>query len=151
MAKIPRIVRYLLYAAVALVACTIVYHGCRTFPESSFQLASESRLPKWITLPPGYTRSDVSITMSYFIWSGAGFVVRDEKGETLEKVDGSMKCSNFQLRNPPPGFPPGYPAYTEIVVKGTSEMIEHRKMEPVFYVSDDPAVREEYRTAGCGS
>jgi len=26
--------------------------GCGWFPESTFELASESRLPKWITLPP---------------------------------------------------------------------------------------------------
>jgi hypothetical protein len=111
--KIPRLGRYLLGAAVATLASTIIYQGLRMFPESTFQLASESRLPKWITLPPGLTRSDVSITMSYFTWPN--------------------------------------PRYTEIVVKGTSEMIEHRKMEPVFYITDDPAVWKEYRTVGCGS
>jgi len=97
------------------------------------------------------TRSDVSITMSYFTWPSAGFVLQNAKGQTLEKVDGKVKCSDFQMRNPPQGFPPGYPRYTEIVVNGTSEMIEHRKMEPMFYITDDPAVRKEYRTAGCGS
>ena len=34
-------------------------------PESTFILASESRLPKWITLPQGFKRSEVSLTMSY--------------------------------------------------------------------------------------
>ena len=148
--KVPRVGRYLILgAAVTILASTLI--GCQYFPESTFQLASESRLPKWITLPPDFTRADVSITMSYFAWPGAGFVLRDAKGQTLEKVDGSEKCSNFQLRKPPPGFRPGYPSYTEIVVKGTTELIEHRKMEPIFYVTDDPAVWQEYRTFGCGS
>ena len=52
--------------------------GCEWFPESTFALASESRLPKWITLPPGLTRADVSIKMSYYIkpWgSSATFIV----------------------------------------------------------------------------
>src|SRR5260370_28279158 len=69
--KIPRLGRYLLGAAVAILASTIIYQGLRMFPESTFQLASESRLPKWITLPPGLTRSDVSIKMSYFTWPRA--------------------------------------------------------------------------------
>ena len=30
--------------------------GCESFPESMFELASESRLPKWIALPAGMTR-----------------------------------------------------------------------------------------------
>ena len=150
--KVPHLGRYLLGAAVAILASTIIYQGLRMFPESTFQLASESRLPKWITLPRGLTRSDVSIKMSYFTWPGAGFVLQDAKGQTLEKVDGKVKCSDFRMKNPPPEFPPGYyPRYTEIVVKGTSELIEHRKMEPVFYITDDPAVWKEYRTVGCGS
>jgi hypothetical protein len=149
--KIPRLGRYLLGAAVAILASTIIYQGLRMFPESTFQLASQSRLPKWITLPPGLTRSDVSIKMSYFTWPSAGFVLQDAKGQTLEEVDGRVKCSDFRMKNPPPEFPPGYPRYTEIVVKGTSELIEHRKMEPVFYITDDPAVWKEYRTVGCGS
>jgi hypothetical protein len=85
-AKIPRLGKYLLGAAVAILAFTIVYQGLRMFPESTFLLASESRLPKWITLPPGLTRSDVSITMSYFAWPSAGFVLQDAKGQTLETV-----------------------------------------------------------------
>ncbi len=147
--NIPRLGRYLLLGvAVAILASTII-KGCEYFPESTFQLASESRLPKWITLPPGLALADVSITMSYYTWPGAGFVLQDAKGKILEKVYGKEKCSDFQLKNPPQGFPPGYPAYAVITVKGTTELIEHRKMEPVFYISDDPAVWKEYRASGC--
>jgi hypothetical protein len=49
----------------------------------------------------------------------------------------------FQLKHPPPGFPPGYPSYELITVNGIIEIIEHRKMEAVFYITDDPAVWKE--------
>ncbi len=51
--------------ALAISCCMIV--GCEYFPESTFELASESRLPKWIVLPPELTRADVSVTMSYYV------------------------------------------------------------------------------------
>lgn len=149
--KISRLGVCLLGAVVTIAASAVAYYGLRIFPESAFQLANESRLPNWITLPPDLTRSDVSLTMSYFTWPSAGFILRDAKGKTLVEVDERVKCSDFRRRNPPHGYPAGYPRYTEIVVKGTSELIEHRKMEPVFYVTDDPAVWQEYRAVGCGS
>jgi len=49
----------------------------------------------------------------------------------------------MHLKNSPPGFPPGYPSYEVISFAGKSEVIEHRKMEPVFYVSDDEGIRTE--------
>jgi hypothetical protein len=121
--------------------------GCEYFPESTFELASESRLPKWITLPPGHTRADASVTMSYYIkpWGrSATFILQDKNKHILTKIDGKEKGSEpFQLNNPPQGFPPGYPAYEVITVNGITEIIEHRKMEPIFYITDDPAVWKE--------
>lgn len=148
-----RVGRYLLFGAVVTVlAATAI--GCKYFPESTFQLASESRLPKWITLPPGLTRADVSITMSYYItpWGrSAVFILRDPNGKILENVTGKLKCLQpFQLKNPPQGFASGYPAYEEIIIKGTAEMIEHRRPEPIFYITDDPVVWKEHRAIGCG-
>ena len=142
---VRRIDKFLLF----FVALTILGSaiGCEWFPESTFELASESRLPKWITLPPGLTRTDVSITMSYYSkpWGGsATFILRDTKGQIRTKVSGKEKGSEpLQLKHPPPGFPPGYPAYEVITVNGITEIIEHRKMEPIFYITDDPAVWKE--------
>jgi hypothetical protein len=142
---IRRVDKFLLFFVALTIAGSAI--GCAWFPESTFELASESRLPKWITLPPGLTRADVSITMSYYImpWgSSATFTVRDRKGQTLEKVDGKVKgLEPLELKHPPPGFPPGYPSYEVITVNGITEIIEHRKMEPIFYVTDDPAVWKE--------
>jgi hypothetical protein len=147
-----RIVKPLLIGFVTIALILAVNKGCEYFPESSFQLASESRLPKWIALPPGLTRADVSVTMSYFDkpWgNNVGFLLQDAKGQTLAKVTGRTKCSHFQLKDSPQGFPPGYPIYAVITVGETTEIIEHRKPEPVFYITDDPDVLKEYKAAGC--
>ena len=58
--------KYLLWGvALTISVCAIAVF--EYLPESTFQLANESRLPKWITLPPGLTRADVSITMCYYV------------------------------------------------------------------------------------
>ena len=91
--------------------------------------------------------------MSYYVmpWRRAQFILRDENGHVLKKEDGKMRCSApFELKNPPQGFPSGYPAYEEITVRGVTEIIEHKKMEPIFYVTDDTAVWKQYESIGCG-
>jgi hypothetical protein len=140
-----RIDKCLLLVALAISCYAIV--GCEYFPESSFELASESRLPKWISIPPHLTRADVSLTMSYYIkplGRNATFILRDKKEKILAKVDGNTKGSHpLQLKNPPKGFDDGYPSYEVITVNGITEIIEHRKMEPTFYITDNPAVWKE--------
>jgi hypothetical protein len=85
--------------------------------------------------------------MSYYVmpWGRSStFILQNKKGQTLKKVDGKEKgLEPLQLEHPPPGFPPGYPAYEVITVNGITEIIEHRKMEPIFYITDDPAVWKE--------
>ncbi len=146
---IRRIDKFLLLFVALAISGLAMEKACEWFPESTFELASESRLPKWITLPPGLTRADVSITMSYYTkpwpWGwDATFILKGTKGKVLTKADGKEKGSEpLQLKHPPPGFPPGYPAYEIITVKGITDIIEHRKMEPIFYITDDPAVWKE--------
>ena len=38
-----------------------------------------------------------------------------------------------------------YPSYEVLTANGITEVIEHRRMEPVFYISDDPEVRRKLR------
>jgi hypothetical protein len=126
--------------------------GYKYFPESTFQLASESRLPKWVTLPPELTRANASLTMNHRVvpWRSAQFILRDKNGHILKKENGKMRCrAPFELENPPQRFPSGYPAYEAITVHGITEIIEHRKMEPIFYVTDDTAVWKQYESIGC--
>ena len=142
-----RIDKFLLFVFVALTIAGSVIVMCEWIPESTFELASESRLPKWITLPPGLTRTDVSITMSYYSipWGrSAMFVLKDTKGQIRTKIYGKTRgLGPNQLKQPPPGFPPGSPAYEVITVNGITDIIEHRKPDDIFYVTDDPAVWKE--------
>jgi hypothetical protein len=139
--------KYLAVFALSISSCAIT--GCL---ESSFKLASESRLPRWMTLPPGLTRTDLSVTLNYYtnpLGSDAKFILKDRKGKELAKINGKVKNLHpLQLKNPPQGFDPGYPSYEVVVVNGTTEIMEHRKMEPIFYVTDDPAVRKELLAGG---
>jgi hypothetical protein len=135
-----------LHAGVLVFACLPLL-GCEFFPESTFDLASESRLPKWFSLPPGLKREEVTVTMSYYVkpWGRtATFTLSGSKKEKLTEVRGTqMGLQPIELKKPPSGYLPGYPSYEIITVKGVTEVIEHRRMEPIFYVTDDPAVLAE--------
>lgn len=144
--------KYLLFG-IFLAFLFAAYKGCEMFPESSFQLASDSRLPKWIIVPPGNARADVSLTMNYYSWpllSDARFILRDGNGRIIQKKNGRTKC-RFELENPPLGSPDGYPFYQTITVDGITEIIEHKKMEPIFYVTDDPVIRKLIESTSCSS
>jgi hypothetical protein len=133
-----------LFAGALVTACLSLL-GCELFPaESTFELARESRLPEWFRLSPGRIRSEVTVTMSYYADGTATFTLRGPEKEKLAEVSGTTKSLYpIELRNPPAESPQGYPAYEIITVKGVTEVIEHRRMEPIFYVTDDPAVLAE--------
>lgn len=131
-----------LFIAICAAACLSLL-GCSDIPEASFELAHESRLPKWFTLPPGLSRSDVTVTMDYYL-KHTTFKLLDAKKQKLAEVNGKNKSLEPLMRKiPQPGFPTGYPSYEIITVNGITEVIEHRRMEPVFYITDDPAVLAE--------
>jgi hypothetical protein len=136
--------------ALGIVAFGALYalaiKGCEYFPESSFQLADDSRLPRWITLPPGLTRADVSVTLNLYSALGpdAKFILRDRTGKELDEVNGKTKHPSY------------LPFYDEIVVvNGRSEIIafipysEHENMiqngipVALFHVIDDSCARDE--------
>jgi hypothetical protein len=150
---IQQIKRHLSLGILLAIACC-TNMGCEFLAESTFSLASDSRLPKWVTLPPGLTRPDISLAMSYYVmpWGrSARFMLQNRNKQTLGKESGKVRCLEpFQLKNPPQGFPSGYPSYEAITVNGITGIVEHKKMEPIFYVTDDPAVRKEYESIGCG-
>lgn len=122
--------------------------GCEYFPESSFTLADGSRLPAWIDVPSGTGRGDAHLTMSYYIKPSGRSAVFSLKvrGKNLQSVRAELGCSKpFKLA----GATADYPSYEAISYNGRTEMIEHKKMEPIFYVSDDPVVRKQYQDRGC--
>jgi len=116
--------------------------------ESNFDLAEESRLPKWFTASEGAPRDQLRVTVDYYVYpSGREAVLKlyDKKGFfRLKKIKGSMYgLEPIELKNHPTGFPPHYPSYEIITVDGVTDIVEHRGREPIFYMCDDPAVWKE--------
>lgn len=74
----------------------------------------------------------------------AVFKLLDKNDKLIAKAKGKQEGNSpIILKNQKPGFPQGYPSYEIITVKDNTDIIEHRKMEPIFYVTDDPVVWAE--------
>jgi hypothetical protein len=85
--RTQRIKKHLLLGISLAIVCSVNI-GCESLSESTFKLADESRLPKWVTLPLGLTRADVSLTMSYYIrpWgNSAQFILQDKNRASNRK------------------------------------------------------------------
>lgn len=78
--------------------------------------------------------------MDYYTGRAVTFILRNARtGKKIATVDGSWKgLEPIYLDHTGP--PDTYPSYEIITVGTTTEVIEHRKMEPIFYVTDDPSV-----------
>jgi hypothetical protein len=136
--------RWVLIAAVCTSTCAM--SGCI---ESSFNLAYESRLPQGITVPPGLTREDVTVTMDFIGIRGARLTIRDKTGKKLATVYG--KVSRYPVVLNPPTTEQGYEL---VVIDGVLEimecvgyrenanMVQNGRTVALFYVIDDPAVRK---------
>ena len=70
----------------------------------------------------------------------ATFTLRDARtNRKLADAEGTLRTSEpLNLENVKGRLI--YPSYEIITVGKTTEVIEHRKMEPIFYVTDDPSV-----------
>ena len=121
----------------AIVASVMALAGCA---ESSFVLAPESRLPAWFEVQPGEARADVSVKMDYYVRSNgreASFALVDSRGHEYGTKHGTLQgLEPLTLQS----SVAGYPSYEIVTVGGITDVLEHRRMEPMFYVTDDPAI-----------
>jgi hypothetical protein len=131
--------RSLLFAILYLAVA-----ACGIFPESKFVLSDGSRLPKWFALNAGLSRSQVTVQMSYYISPLGGtatFVMKQRDGSVISKAKGKVRGDHPIYLGPPTTDPlRQYPSYEVVTVNGISEAIEHRAMEPIFYIADDPVI-----------
>ena len=131
-----------------LVASVLLLLGsCSFFPESSFDLAPDSPLPRWFTLPVNLTRSQVNVHLDYYLDRKATFTLLGPNREVLAKVKGLIDGDAPKQLKAQQGNSAAYPSYEIISVGAVSEIIEHRRMEPIFYISRDPAVWVELAPA----
>ena len=135
--------RVLLLLAVVTSAC----HPTRGCIASSFDLPDDSRLPAWFSLPQGLNRADVAVHMDY--WSSpngrtATVTLRRVSGGTIDSVVATKRgIEPLSVPPSPPGAPYQYPMYEVLTARGQSEVIEHRRMEPLFFICDDPVVKQQ--------
>lgn len=142
---LPRRSALLNTTLIFLFLVIVCFCGCRYFPESMFELAPASRLPRWFTLPKRVSRADVTVTMYRYSDSSTLWLL-DRNGNTLAQVESVWKgqlVSGGAKMNSNGGYDrPGeeYPIYDVETMNGITEVFEYRRMEPVFYVTDDPEV-----------
>jgi hypothetical protein len=112
-------------------------------PESNFTLSSDSKFPKWFSVPPGYDKKDLAVEIYYYappppISSNFKTILLGPPPEhkTLDKKIGTVQW------HPATRSYSDYPSYHIVNVNGTIELIEHKKMEPIFYVSDNTEMRQ---------
>ncbi|GAB5407432.1 MAG: hypothetical protein Aurels2KO_56630 [Aureliella sp.] len=123
--------------------------SCAGCLESSFRLSDESRIPYFFQMPEGADREDVYVTLDYYS-AGNGKSVfklyRSDQFYRIDKVEVEVMDDDHlrKLQTPPPGYPSGYPSYEIIRVRGVVDVIEHRRMEPVFFTTDDSAIWTEF-------
>ena len=116
--------------------------GCA---ESDFDLADESRLPLWFEIPEGEERSQYSITLTYHLWpSGRKAVLKLKKKDSWwpgkKMIAEPRGLEPITLKSSPDGR---RPSYEVVSANGITDIIEHRAMEPIFYITDDPKVWSE--------
>lgn len=113
--------------------------------ESSFVMAPGARLPRWFDVPDGATRNELKVTMDYHTNGNAVFklFIRGERFPIKQATGVTYSSRPLRLNKTPAGFPKNYPLYEIITVNGITDIVEHRKMEPIFYTVDDPATWNE--------
>ena len=133
-----------LIKVLCLVAVCVVATSC---VEAKFNLAPDSRLPAWFSGAVSQ-RTDVTVTLAYSTptpgFSNAVLEMRDSTG-AISTVKGTA-CWHPAMaakKNRHGGFDSDvYPRYRYVLADGIIEVIEHRRLEPVFRVSDDPLLRK---------
>jgi hypothetical protein len=104
-------------------------------------LAPDSRLPMWFRLAANIDRPSVTLQLDYYndsMGSKGVFTLRDRQGQVVLKKGGyfgkSLEHSGALAAASQ------YPMHEVIVIDGVTDIVEHRKMEPIFYMTDDPAL-----------
>lgn len=135
---------------VLLTACVImasVVFGCTLngFVSSEGQLSPYERLPRWVSLPPGYSTKDVTVTVTFYSRptpinsQPAQVVVRgpDAKHRVLMDMTGSYRWHPITEEEARArGDHRFYPKYIIVTIAGASEVIEQRAYDRFLHILD---------------
>ena len=133
-----------LLASVLISACNPMYG----FIESEFELAADSRLPRWFVVPSGYTRESLGMTITLYFRPFLRYVDKmiiydlgPGHKELLKKVGTERwhPCTERQFEEKKTGAV--YPNYSIVTVDGIEEIFEQREPGDILYITDDPQLR----------
>jgi hypothetical protein len=131
---------YIFILLITLAACSS--RGC---VESEFHLAKDSKLPVWFQIPDGMNRQDLDVILTYYTTGPADITlidIRDGKSKPIIKIKGENIHHPEYWAWAQEDWPNrSHPGFVVINVNGVSEIIEHKKMEPLFYVSNEATVQ----------
>lgn len=121
----------------SISACDFIKYGV---PSSQLKLSPESRLPKWVDIPPEHTRADLTMEICVYvhmvyIFSKARMVVRGPAPDhkLIKEIVTTWRIhplTKEQAGNV-------YPIYVIHSVNGVEEVFEQREPKNILHVSDD--------------
>lgn len=137
-----RVSKHLRIRLVLLALAWLPIVGCT---ESEHTLAAGARLPKWFASDTNLPRSSLTVTLRYqsLPWGRrAQLSLFDAKGQRISRVTASLEGNEPKTAKARTDSrdPHAYPSYEIASANGITEVIEHRRMEPIFYINDDPAL-----------
>ena len=118
--------------------------ACVSCAESDFHLASDSRLPRWFSLPAGLKRSDVTVRITYYYPGGPRIQLIGPAGNVIASVRGTDRWDPDSERR---ATRHEYPSYSFIKVGDVEEIIEHRSPGDTLYIAEKVADSDSERVA----
>lgn len=138
---------YRISAFLTVIACYMLLGGC--LAESNFKLSPDSRLPKWFSEMSEKPRSDLHATLDiYSHRSESVYTLKlKERGRisSLKTISGHEPYADWMYVGT---YKNRYPAYYAFTIDGITDIIEFRRPEPFFYMTDDLKIWQELNELG---
>jgi len=127
-------------ANILILSAVLFLSGCI---ESNFILSSESRLPVWVLCSGDCSRDALEVKVTYYTGEKATievFSTASGKKELVRELVGVNRWHPKTLADGilEEGVIAPYPHYVIIEINGVEEVYEHRAMEPIIYVAENP-------------
>ena len=137
------------------LAAFLILAACGSSVESQFMLASDSRLPKWVTLPKGVRRDEVSVELTFYATADPRVEVardgwpfkRTVQKNIAKRLGGDAGPRKLTVSTSDPRYDF---TYDVLVVDGVVDIVEHPCSCPDFRMSDDPDAWAELATDSAG-
>ncbi len=105
------------------------------FAESNFNLARNSRLPKWFNVPADINRNDINVEFIYFLSKTKIAAINNRTGKIFFSTEADMhhhSITEAESKTMKQGWP--CPSYNIITVNGVQEVIAHIEKGNIVYI-----------------